>query len=61
MIWLLAFLVVFLYISGLFTFRELVKYSDATDKDDKIVLDFWFVWVWLAIYEIIRDKQKFDW
>lgn len=56
MIWLLAFLVVFLYISGLFTFRALVKYSDATDKDDKIVLAFWFVWVWLAIYEIIRDK-----
>lgn len=61
MIWLLAFLVVFLYISGLFTLRALVKYSDATDKDDKIVLAFWFVWVWLAIYEIIRDKQKFEW
>lgn len=61
MIWLLAFLVVFLYISGLFTFRALVKYSYATDKDDKIVLAFWFVWVWLAIYEIIRDKQKFEW
>ncbi|EIF8777984.1 hypothetical protein H1Y97_004907 [Escherichia coli] len=61
MIWLLAFLVVFLYISGLFTFRALVKYYDATYKDDKIVLAFWFVWVWLAIYEIIRDKQKFEW
>lgn len=61
MIWLLAFLVVFLYISGLFTLRALVKYSDTTDKDDKIVLAFWFVWVWLAIYEIIRDKQKFEW
>lgn len=61
MIWLLAFLVVFLYISGLFTFRAFAKYSGATDKDDKIVLAFWFVWVWLVIYEIIRDKQKFDW
>ncbi|QHR70153.1 hypothetical protein tunzivis_31 [Escherichia phage tunzivis] len=61
MILLLAFLVVFLYISGLFTFRAFVKYSGATDKDDKIVLAFWFVWVWLAIYEIIREKQKFEW
>ncbi|KLD68978.1 hypothetical protein Y886_43860 [Xanthomonas hyacinthi DSM 19077] len=61
MIWFLGFLVVFLYISGLFSLRALVKYSDATDKDDKIVLAFWFVWVWLAIYEIIRDKQKFEW
>ncbi|QHB42955.1 hypothetical protein GNY05_00012 [Escherichia phage vB_EcoS_XY3] len=61
MIWLLAFLFAFLYISGLFTFRAFVKYYDATDKDDKIVLAFWFVWVWLAIYEIIRDKQKFEW
>ncbi|QGH77081.1 hypothetical protein [Escherichia phage BEK26] len=54
-------MVVFLYISGLFTFRAFAKYSGATDKDDKIVLAFWFVWVWLVIYEIIRDKQKFDW
>lgn len=44
MIWLLAFLFVFLYISGLFVFRALVKACDCTDKDQPLVLIFWFVW-----------------
>lgn len=44
MIWLLAFLFVFLYISGLFVFRALVKACDCTDKDQPLVLIFWFGW-----------------
>ncbi|UGV22677.1 hypothetical protein FULANO1_76 [Escherichia phage vB_EcoD_Fulano1] len=66
MIWLLVFLVVFFYISGLFIFRALVKTCDCTDKDQPLVLMFWFVWFWVvwfwvALYQIVRDKSGFKW
>lgn len=61
MIWLLVFLVVFFYISGLFIFRALVKTCDYTDKDQPLVLMFWFVWFWVALYQIVRDKSGFKW
>lgn len=61
MIYVLAFLVIFLYISGLFIFRALVKTCDCTDKDSPLVLAFWFVWFWVALYEIVKDKEQFQW
>lgn len=61
MIWLLAFLFVFIYISGLFVFRALVKECDCTDKDQPLVLIFWFVWFWVALYQIVRDESGFKW
>lgn len=61
MIWLLVFLVVFFYISGLFIFRALVKTCDCTDKDQPLVLIFWFVWFWVALYQIVRDESGFKW
>lgn len=61
MIWLLVFLVVFFYISGLFIFRALVKECDCADKDQPLVLMFWFVWFWVALYQIVRDESGFKW
>lgn len=61
MTWLLVFLVVFFYISGLFIFRALVKECDCTDKDQPLVLMFWFVWFWVALYQIVRDESGFKW
>ena len=61
MIWLLAFLVVFFYISGLFIFSALVKECDCTDKDQPLGLIFWFVWFWVALYQIVRDESGFKW
>ncbi|QJT70591.1 UNVERIFIED_ASMBLY: hypothetical protein SD1_63 [Shigella phage 2019SD1] len=61
MIWLLVFLLVFFYISGLFIFRALVKVCDCTDKDQPLVLMFWFVWFWVALYQIVRDESGFKW
>ena len=51
----------FLYILGLFTFRALVKECDCTDKDQPLVLIFWFVWFWVALYQIVRDESGFKW
>lgn len=53
MIYALVFLVIFFYISGLFIFRALVKVCDCTDKHQPIVLMFWFVWFWVALYPIV--------
>ncbi|URY10821.1 hypothetical protein [Shigella phage ESh4] len=61
MIWLLVFLVVFFYISGLFISLTLVKECDCTDKDQPLVLMFWFVWFWVALYQIVRDESGFKW
>lgn len=61
MIYALVLLVIFFYISGLFIFRALVKECDCTDKDQPLVLMFWFVWFWVALYQIVRDESGFKW
>lgn len=61
MTYLLAFLVIFLYLSGLGIFRAMMKTSNCTDKHSFAVHAFWFVWFWVALYEIIRDHDSFEW
>lgn len=56
----LIFLVIVLYVCGMFLMRALLKESDSCDKDELKPILLWPGYIIIPIYELIRDRE-FKW